>query len=68
MDSIAEILELADEYENELPAQQALPPVPPGAQIAGWIDHTLLKPEATSDQIDGLCNEARKESWCCVCP
>jgi len=34
MDSIAEILELADEYESELPALPALPPVPPGAQIA----------------------------------
>ncbi len=63
MYSIAEIIELADEYESELPALPALPPVPPGAQIAGWIDHTLLKPEATSDQIEGLCKEARKHKF-----
>jgi deoxyribose-phosphate aldolase len=67
MYSIAEILELADEYESELPALPALPPVPPGAQIAGWIDHTLLKPEATSDQIEGLCKEARKHKFASVC-
>jgi len=67
MYSIAEILELADEYESELPALPALPPVPTGAQIAGWIDHTLLKPEATSDQIEGLCKEARKYNFASVC-
>ena len=67
MYSIAEILELADEYESELPALPALPHVPPGAQIAGWIDHTLLKPEATSDQIESLCKEARKHNFASVC-
>ena len=67
MYSIAEILELADKYESELPALPSLPPVPTGAQIAGWIDHTLLKPEATSDQIEGLCKEARKHNFASVC-
>ena len=67
MYSIAEILELTDEYDRELPALPALPPVPPGAQIAGWIDHTLLKPEATSDQIESLCKEARKHNFASVC-
>ena len=67
MYSIAQILELADEYESELPVLPALPPVPMGAQIAGWIDHTLLKPEATSDQIADLCKEARKYNFTSVC-
>ena len=67
MYSIAEILELADKYESELPALPSLPPVPTGAQNAGWIAHTLLKPEATSDQIEGLCKEARKHNFASVC-
>ncbi|MFC2054422.1 deoxyribose-phosphate aldolase [Chloroflexota bacterium] len=67
MYSITEILELTDEYESELPAVPSLPPAPAGAQIAGWIDHTLQKPEATSDQIAGLCKEARKYNFASVC-
>lgn len=67
MYSIAEILEITDEYESELPAPPALPPIPEGDQIAGWIDHTLLKPDATSDQIEGLCKEARKYNFASVC-
>ena len=67
MYSITEILELTDEYESELPAVPSLPPVPAGAQIAGWIDHTLQKPEATSDQIAGICKEALKYNFASVC-
>jgi deoxyribose-phosphate aldolase len=67
MYSITEILELADEYESELPVLPSLPQVPTGAQIAGWIDLTLQKPEATSDQIAGLCKEARKYNFASVC-
>ncbi len=29
-------------------------------EIAKYIDHTLLKPDATKDQIDQLCEEAKK--------
>lgn len=36
-------------------------------EIARYIDHTLLKPEATSDQIRDLCAEARKHSFMSVC-
>jgi deoxyribose-phosphate aldolase len=36
-------------------------------EIARYIDHTLLKPEATSDQIAALCAEARKHSFMSVC-
>jgi deoxyribose-phosphate aldolase len=37
------------------------------AQIAAMIDHTLLKPEATRDQIAMLCGEARQNHFGAVC-
>ncbi len=35
--------------------------------IAGTIDHTLLKPNATRDQIEKLCQEARQYHFASVC-
>jgi deoxyribose-phosphate aldolase len=35
--------------------------------VAKYIDHTLLKPEATADQIDVLCDEAREFGFASVC-
>ncbi len=35
--------------------------------IARWIDHTMLKPEATIQQIVQLCNEAREYHFASVC-
>lgn len=35
--------------------------------LAGMIDHTLLKPEATSDQIEQLCTEAMQYGFASVC-
>lgn len=35
--------------------------------LAGMIDHTLLKPEATIDQIDQLCAEAIQYGFASVC-
>ncbi len=35
--------------------------------IARYIDHTLLKPEATADQIDRLCAEALEHNFASVC-
>ena len=35
--------------------------------IAGCIDHTLLKPDATAAQIDALCAEAREYRFAAVC-
>lgn len=32
-----------------------------------FIDHTLLKPEATSDQIEKLCQEAKEYDFMSVC-
>jgi len=38
-----------------------------GPEIAAMIDHTLLKPDATQDQIAQLCYEARKYGFATVC-
>lgn len=39
--------------------------VPKG--LADYIDHTLLKPDATAAQIDRLCDEARQYRFVAVC-
>lgn len=39
----------------------------PGAVLAAMIDHTLLKPDATADQIKKLCAEAREHKFASVC-
>jgi deoxyribose-phosphate aldolase len=38
-----------------------------GPEVARMIDHTLLKPDATQDQIAQLCYEARKHGFAAVC-
>lgn len=37
------------------------------AKIASYIDHTLLKPEATKDEIKILCEEALRYNFASVC-
>jgi len=39
----------------------------PAALLAGRIDHTLLKPEATPAQVLALCQEAREHRFAAVC-
>ncbi len=46
---------------------QPLPHPASDTPIAGYIDHTLLKPEATADQIDRLCAEAERYRFASVC-
>ncbi len=41
--------------------------IPADLQIASFIDHTLLKPDANDDQIAQLCYEARKYNFAAVC-
>jgi deoxyribose-phosphate aldolase len=41
--------------------------IPEDPDIASLIDHTLLKPDATPDQIAQLCYEARKYDFASVC-
>jgi len=37
------------------------------SDLAAYIDHTLLRPEATADDIDRLCGEARTYGFASVC-
>lgn len=41
------------------------PPLP--AELAKYIDHTLLRPEATVDDVRRLCGEAREYGFASVC-
>jgi len=41
--------------------------IPADRSLASMIDHTLLKPDATPDQIAQLCFEARKYGFASVC-
>jgi deoxyribose-phosphate aldolase len=41
--------------------------IPDNMDLARMIDHTLLKPDATQDQIAQLCFEARKYGFASVC-
>ena len=41
--------------------------LPQDTNIAKYIDHTLLKPDATQDQIAQLCYEARTHHFASVC-
>jgi deoxyribose-phosphate aldolase len=41
--------------------------IPGNVDLAKTIDHTLLKPDATQDQIAQLCFEARKHGFASVC-
>ena len=41
--------------------------IPEDRSLASMIDHTLLKPDATSDKIAQLCFEARKYHFASVC-
>jgi deoxyribose-phosphate aldolase len=41
--------------------------VPPDANLAAYIDHTLLKPDATIEQVKQLCAEAKEFNFASVC-
>jgi deoxyribose-phosphate aldolase len=41
--------------------------IPENLEMASKIDHTLLKPEATREEISQLCFEARKFNFASVC-
>lgn len=64
---LPQIVDLAQEYEQHLPPAPVQSDIPVGRQIARWIDHTLLKPEATSAQVKQLCQEALQYQFASVC-
>ena len=67
MQSLNDLLKLAVAYEAELPPRTDSPASPQGPGIAAWIDHTLLKPDATAVQIQKLCLEAQEYQFAAVC-
>lgn len=67
METLAELIALADAYEQELPPGGEPLSMPQGKDIAAWIDHTLLKPEASAMQIKSLCQEAVQHQFATVC-
>ncbi|MBN1836324.1 MAG: hypothetical protein JW820_10775, partial [Spirochaetales bacterium] len=48
-------------------APTAAKPGVPHAELAKYIDHTLLKPDATREQFDKLCAEAVEYGFYSVC-
>ncbi len=65
--TLQEILSLAESYEQELPPRLQCPTAPRGVELARWMDLTLLKPEATAEQIKALCAEAARYHFATVC-
>lgn len=67
MDDIIDLLTLAETFSKELPPAPTALAAPVGPEIAGWIDHTQLKPQATAYQIKELCQEAIQYKFATVC-
>jgi len=62
-----EILKLAESLDCNLPPFKTNYELPMGNEIAAWIDHTLLKPNATIENINQLCGEAKENNFATVC-
>jgi len=70
MDELIEQVTRAIAALPGIPAGSPLPraaPAPSDTPIAGLIDHTLLKPEATPARIEVLCEEAVRYRFASVC-
>jgi deoxyribose-phosphate aldolase len=67
MQTLPELLSLARSYEQALPPPPEPLSVPQGRSLAAWIDHTLLKPEASAAQVKTLCQEAVQYGFASVC-
>jgi deoxyribose-phosphate aldolase len=61
-DQVRRIIELGAGRVSAAPGVQDIP-----AQLARFIDHTLLKPDASREQIERLCQEAREYTFATVC-
>ncbi|PWH20281.1 MAG: deoxyribose-phosphate aldolase [Anaerolineae bacterium] len=67
MKEIIEILQCAQAYLESLPEAPVPPSLADKPDLAQWIDHTLLKPEATAEQIKQLCDQAIEFGFYSVC-
>ena len=66
-DRIQDLIVIAQTYSKALPPLPITPKIPQGKALAGYIDHTLLKPEASKAQIMQLCQEAKEHQFASVC-
>ncbi len=67
MNEIQDVLRMARAYLEKLPEVPSAPSLPEITSLAQWIDHTLLKPEATAEQIKQLCDQAVEFGFYSVC-
>jgi deoxyribose-phosphate aldolase len=61
-DQVRSVIAAGASRISHRPGAAAVPP-----DLAEYIDHTLLKPEATPDQVQQLCEEARQYGFASVC-
>jgi len=61
-DQVRRIIEMGAGRVSAAPGVRDIP-----AQLARFIDHTLLKPDASREQIEQLCQEAREYGFATVC-
>lgn len=64
------IAEITDEIYNKVSSETkpaAKSSTAPSVNLAKYIDHTLLKANATENQIVNLCKEAREHKFASVC-
>ena len=65
---INQAFEISGTEESIISAAEAsLSAIPKGKEIAGTIDHTLLKAQAVPAQVDVLCQEAIQYGFAAVC-
>jgi deoxyribose-phosphate aldolase len=61
------LIKLQKQYAAQLPGIARPLRLPHKGEIAGWIDHTLLKPDATAAQVEILCQQALEYQFASVC-
>ena len=67
MFQLEDLLSQAEIYEHQPALIEPVLELPSGTEISAWIDHTLLKPEATAEQIGKLAHEALEYNFASVC-
>jgi deoxyribose-phosphate aldolase len=67
METDSIVREIAESIGARLSAGPTAGAVPAPADVAGYIDHTILKPEATPADVAKLCDEAVRYGFAAVC-
>ena len=67
MRPLEEVVKIAESFEIELPPFEIAYQIPVKGEIAAMIDHTILKAEATEQQVRNLCQEAATNHFAAVC-